>query len=50
MIMNNVKVIHGDTLNAINTAKLVKDSLIMNGFKLKPLNKMSKFGLWLKKF
>ena len=37
--------IHGDTESALDIAKLVKDSLIKSGFNLKPLNKMSKFGL-----
>ncbi|RPF73748.1 MAG: LamB/YcsF family protein [Rickettsiales bacterium TMED289] len=35
--------IHGDTLRSLEIAKLVKDNLINNGFKLKPLNKMKKF-------
>ena len=35
--------IHGDTFKSFETARLVKDSLINGGFKLKPLNKMKKF-------
>ena len=35
--------IHGDTLKSLETAKIIKDNLVNNGFKLKPLNKMKKF-------
>ena len=35
--------IHGDTMNSLNTAKLIKKNLIDNNFKLKSLNKMKKF-------
>ena len=35
--------IHGDNENALATAKSIKDNLINNGLKLKPLNKMKKF-------
>ena len=35
--------IHGDNEVSLDTAKLIKESLIYNGLILKPLNKMSKF-------
>ena len=35
--------IHGDTLRSLETAKIVKNFLVDNGFELKPLNKMKKF-------
>ena len=35
--------IHGDNENSLLTAKSIKDNLVENGFKLKPLNKMTKF-------
>ena len=35
--------IHGDNLNSLATAKSIKDNLIENKLKLKPLNKMEKF-------
>jgi UPF0271 protein len=35
--------IHGDNESALATAKSIKDNLIGNGLKLKPLNKMKKF-------
>ena len=35
--------IHGDNMSSLNTAKSIKDDLLKNGLKLKPLNKMKKF-------
>ncbi len=35
--------IHGDNIESLNTAKFIKNSLIENGFILKPLNKLEKF-------
>ena len=35
--------IHGDNESSLATAKSIKDNLIGNGLKLKPLNKMKKF-------
>ena len=35
--------IHGDNKNSLNIAKLIKKNLIDNNFKLKSLNKMTKF-------
>ena len=35
--------IHGDNESSLATAKSIKDNLISNGLKLKPLNKMKKF-------
>ena len=35
--------IHGDNESSLATAKSIKDNLIDNGLKLKPLNKMKKF-------
>ena len=35
--------IHGDNTSSLVTAKSVKDNLLSNGLKLKPLNKMKKF-------
>ena len=35
--------IHGDNKNSLNTAKSIKEDLLKNGLKLKPLNKMKKF-------
>ena len=35
--------IHGDNESSLATAKSIKDNLINNGLKLKPLNKMKKF-------
>ena len=35
--------IHGDNESSLTTAKSIKDNLIDNGFKLKPLNLMNKF-------
>ena len=35
--------IHGDNKSSLATAKSIKDNLINNGLKLKPLNKMKKF-------
>ena len=35
--------IHGDTLSSLEIARNVKNNLLNNGFKLKPLNKMKKF-------
>jgi len=35
--------IHGDNESSLATAKSIKDNLIYNGLKLKPLNKMKKF-------
>ena len=35
--------IHGDTLRSLETAKIIKNNLVDNGFELKPLNKMKKF-------
>jgi UPF0271 protein len=35
--------IHGDNLNSLATAKSIRDNLIENKLKLKPLNKMEKF-------
>jgi 5-oxoprolinase (ATP-hydrolysing) subunit A len=35
--------IHGDNKNSLDTAKLIKQNLIDNNLKLKPLNKMTKF-------
>ena len=35
--------IHGDNENSLSTAKSIRENLIENGLKLKPLNKMEKF-------
>jgi UPF0271 protein len=35
--------IHGDNMSSLATAKSIKDNLIDNGLKLKPLNRMKKF-------
>ena len=35
--------IHGDNMSSLATAKSIKDNLLNNGLKLKPLNKMKKF-------
>ena len=35
--------IHGDNMSSLSTAKSIKDNLLKNGLKLKPLNKMRKF-------
>tara|TARA_B100000965_G_C19379506_1_gene663988 strand:- start:45 stop:833 length:789 start_codon:yes stop_codon:yes gene_type:complete len=35
--------IHGDNKKSLETAKSIKDNLVNNGIKLKPLNKMDKF-------
>jgi len=35
--------IHGDNMNSLNTAKIIKQNLTNNGLELKPLNKMTKF-------
>ena len=35
--------IHGDNKSSLDTAKLIKQSLVGNNLKLKPLNKMTKF-------
>ena len=35
--------IHGDNISSLNTAKMIKDILIKNEFKLTSLNKMKKF-------
>ena len=35
--------IHGDNDNALLTAKSIKENLLENGLKLKPLNDMEKF-------
>ena len=35
--------IHGDNMNSLDTAKIIKQNLANNGLELKPLNKMSKF-------
>ena len=35
--------IHGDNMSSLATAKSIKDNLLNNGLKLKPLNKMRKF-------
>ena len=35
--------IHGDNLNSLATAKSIRDNLLANELKLKPLNKMEKF-------
>ena len=35
--------IHGDNINSLNTAKLIKDDLLKSGIELKALDKMSKF-------
>ena len=35
--------IHGDNESSLSTAKSIKENLIENGMKLKPLNKMEKF-------
>ena len=35
--------IHGDNESSLSTAKSIKENLIENGLKLKPLNKMEKF-------
>ena len=35
--------IHGDTINSLKTAKILKKNLVDNGLKLKPLNEMKKF-------
>ena len=35
--------IHGDNKSSLDTAKLIKQSLVDNDLKLKPLNKMTKF-------
>ena len=35
--------IHGDNESSLVTAKSIRDNLVDNGLKLKPLNKMDKF-------
>ena len=35
--------IHGDNASSLATAKSIRENLIENKFKLKPLNKMEKF-------
>jgi UPF0271 protein len=35
--------IHGDNISSLATAKSIKNNLIENGLKLKPLNQMKKF-------
>ena len=35
--------IHGDNLSSLATAKSIKENLLENGLKLKPLNQMNKF-------
>ena len=35
--------IHGDNQNSLNTAKVIKENLLKNNLKLKPLNKLRKF-------
>jgi len=35
--------IHGDNESSLVTAKNIRDNLVDNGLKLKPLNKMDKF-------
>ena len=35
--------IHGDNMSSLSTAKSIKDNLLNNGLKLKPLNNMKKF-------
>jgi UPF0271 protein len=35
--------IHGDNNSSLETAKIIKQNLIDNDLKLKPLNKMTKF-------
>ena len=35
--------IHGDNINSLNTAKIIKSNLLENGLKLKKLNEMGKF-------
>ena len=35
--------IHGDNINSLNTAKVIKKNLLENGLKLKKLNEMEKF-------
>jgi len=35
--------IHGDNENSLETAKSIRDNLINNGLRLKPLDKMKKF-------
>ena len=35
--------IHGDNESSLSTAKSIRENLIENGLKLKPLNKMEKF-------
>ena len=35
--------IHGDNESSLSTAKSIRENLIVNGLKLKPLNKMEKF-------
>ena len=35
--------IHGDNMSSLSTAKTIKDEILNNGLKLKPLNKMEKF-------
>jgi len=40
--------IHGDNESSLATARSIKENLLENGLKLKPLNQMSKF-IWLLK-
>ena len=35
--------IHGDNESSLSTAKSIRENLIENGLKLKPLNQMRKF-------
>jgi UPF0271 protein len=35
--------IHGDNESSLSTAKSIRENLIENGLKLRPLNKMEKF-------
>ena len=35
--------IHGDNISSLNTAKMIRNILIKNEFKLTSLNKMKKF-------
>ncbi len=35
--------IHGDNLSSLSTAKSIREKLLENGLRLKPLNKMEKF-------
>ena len=35
--------IHGDNISSLNTARSIKENLLLNGLVLKPLNKMEKF-------